>query len=65
MERYPPRLVSEILKGIREDMLEANVLGALEVGLSVDEPEPIVTHADWYHNVHDCYTGTPLPLELG
>ena len=64
METYPPMLVSEILKGIREDMVEANILGALEVGLHVDDPEPIVTHADWYHHVVDCYTGAPLPPEL-
>src|SRR4051812_33126989 len=38
-ERYPPRLVTAILKGLRRDMVESGLLGSLDAGPTVEEPD--------------------------
>lgn len=63
-EAYPPRLVSAILKALRAELIDCRLLGALDVGMTADEPEPLQLHPEWYQHVIDQSTGKPLPPEL-
>ena len=63
-EAYPPRLVSAILKAFRAELVDCRLLGALDVGMTADEPEPLQLRAEWYQHVIDQSTGKPLPPEL-
>ena len=43
IERYPVRLVSAVLRALRQEMKKRYLLGALEAGQHVDEPDVWLT----------------------
>jgi len=45
-ERYTPKLIRAILKGLRNYLVNRGVIGALEVGPTVEEPELVVEPND-------------------
>ena len=61
MERYPERLVNAVLRAIRKELEDCNVVHSLEVGLHLDEAEPFQLHPGWYENIRDAYSGVQLP----
>ena len=63
-EAYPPRLVRAVLKALRAELIDRRLLGALDVGMTADEPEPLQLHPEWYQHVIDQSTGKALPPEL-
>ena len=63
-EAYPPRLVSAVLKALRAELIDRKLLGALDVGMTADEPEPLQLHPEWYSHVVDQSTGKALNPEL-
>lgn len=64
IERYPVGLVKAVLKGLREQLILAGVLGALEAGPHVDEPDPCHAHPEYYQEIYDVSSGTRLDPEL-
>ena len=65
MERYPPRLVTAVLKALRNEMILAGCVCALEVGQTLEEEELVVSAAKGgpYQEIFDRVTGQALDTE--
>ena len=61
-ERYPPKLVTEVLKALRAELVQDGCLGALEVGPTVEEQDAVQAAAKGgeYKDVLDRVTGEVL-----
>ena len=64
IERYPAKLVSAILRGLRAEAVSAGWIGSLEAGPHIDEPEPWDCHPEYYQQISDNISGVPLDPEL-
>ncbi|CAK0798994.1 unnamed protein product, partial [Prorocentrum cordatum] len=63
-ERYPLKLVTAILKGLREELRAKHVLFSFEAGAHVDEPDAWDIHPEWCGHVVDATTGVKLDAVL-
>ena len=65
-ERYPPRLVTAVLKALRLELVSRGELGALEAGPTVEEEELITSavRRDDHRQVLDRITGEVLDAKL-
>jgi hypothetical protein len=59
-ERYPPRLVAAILRGLKKHLRQTGQLSALTVGVTCEEENPV--DYDLMEEIHDSVAGeTWLP----
>eukprot|EP00971_Amphidinium_carterae_P067100 1328201-Amphidinium_carterae.1 len=64
-ERYPPRLIAAILKGIRSELRSGGILGALEAGTCLEEREALEEYAEFLpQEVFDDISGAKLEPKL-
>ena len=63
-ERYPIKLVHAVLRALRREQIDRGMLGTIEVGTHVDEPDPWDCHPEYYQEVYDTTSGSLLDPEL-
>ncbi|CAK0840427.1 unnamed protein product, partial [Prorocentrum cordatum] len=64
IERYPPRLVAAVLRGLRREAIARGQLGALEAGPHLDEPPVWDAYPEYHAEIVDNIGGAALDPEL-
>ncbi|CAK0838302.1 unnamed protein product [Prorocentrum cordatum] len=64
IERYPPKFVAAVLRGLRREAIARGQLGALEAGPHLDEPPIWDAYPEYYTEIVDNISGAALDPEL-
>ena len=63
-ERYPVKLVIAVLRALRDHLRGRHLIGALEAGLHVDEPDAWDIYPEYYGQIYDAITDGQLDPAL-
>ena len=64
IERYPVALVNAVLRGLRQEAIDSNMLSSLEAGPHVDEPDVRRVYPEYYNEIYDAISGQHLDPAL-
>ena len=64
IERYPVALVNAVLRGLRQEAIDSNMLSALEAGPHIDEPDVWRVYPEYYNEIYDAISGQHLDPAL-